>query len=319
MFYPNLNKINEGFTLIEVMLAMLILGVGLVGVAQMQGNSQKYSTLSKERVEAITLAQQELEQLRHFATTAEYEANITNQLSGSTNNSFTANGQTTTFTVASTITPINNGLGADILVKVSWPDRENSGSVSDNTKVYLATKVSNAVPVFFGMSEAGPVIPPPAANPPLTFPPDPTIPANKCLCNTYTASLDIESGIVKVGGGGGMGSGGSSPPPTTSECTDCCANAYAMLEDESIQYANNELNYSAPVYYDDIDVNNLEDRVINQNTFDMQYLIKGYQLPPYQKKLDLIAAGGMGTTYYEYAVCSYVQTTVSRCHHKWTE
>lgn len=242
----------------------------------------------------------------------------------------------------STVTPVNYGLGADIMVKVTWPDREANGTVTDNTKVYLATKVSNNVPISFGMSAAGPPRDKTSNpdNPEIIFPDT----GNSCSCSTYTASLDLDGNIRKVSmGGGNMGSGGSSTTTTTvtsTECGKCCNIAYgggsydddddARLESD-FSYASATFSEDSPTLYNEFDMNNLEDRVIGQNTFDMRYLIKGYKTnrkPKFINESELIGSGmtqvSSTTTYVDYAACSYTvvstSTTkkVSCMHHKWT-
>ncbi len=55
---------SKGFTLIEILVALVLFAVGAVVFAQMQVLSVKGSSFGKDALTAITLAQQNLEQLK---------------------------------------------------------------------------------------------------------------------------------------------------------------------------------------------------------------------------------------------------------------
>lgn len=55
---------QEGFTLIEVMIAVLVLGVGLLGFALLQVNSLRMSQSANYRTQATNLATELLDQMR---------------------------------------------------------------------------------------------------------------------------------------------------------------------------------------------------------------------------------------------------------------
>ncbi len=57
----------KGFVLIEVLIALVVSAVGLLGVAFISSNYLSESTESKARAEAITIAQKEIEELRKLA------------------------------------------------------------------------------------------------------------------------------------------------------------------------------------------------------------------------------------------------------------
>jgi len=263
-YFANIKKVS-GFSLAEILVITVIIGVGLVAVAQFQGGIYKSSSLSKQRVEALNLAEQKLEDLRHFATSAEYEANFINPVTRDINGSSNINGTSspTTFTRAYNIDVSSDGLSADISIKVTWPDLSNGGSVTDNTTVYLATTVSNTTPLLLstsgatdlpGTTETIEIILPDLSGP------DPE--DNACNCNktyelaglpfgnTYASILSKINGFIKVGGGmGGHSFPSPTPEPapspepapapstttTTSttytgltgdDCVECCDDAY---------------------------------------------------------------------------------------------
>jgi type IV pilus modification protein PilV len=57
----------EGFTLIEVVAGLIILAVGLLGIAAMQVTSTKSSSFSSNVTQATILAQDRLEYLRNLS------------------------------------------------------------------------------------------------------------------------------------------------------------------------------------------------------------------------------------------------------------
>lgn len=59
------NKFNQaGFTLLEVMVAVFVLGVGLLGLAQLQITSLKYNLSAESRTQASLLAGDMLDRIR---------------------------------------------------------------------------------------------------------------------------------------------------------------------------------------------------------------------------------------------------------------
>ena len=60
-------KSEQGFSLIEVLIAISILAIGLLAVASMQGSASKNNVLAKSRTEAATLASEQMETLLSLA------------------------------------------------------------------------------------------------------------------------------------------------------------------------------------------------------------------------------------------------------------
>lgn len=60
----NSKKREQGFTMVEIMVAIAIILVGLLGIAQMQIMTMTTNSLANERTTAINLAQDQIELLR---------------------------------------------------------------------------------------------------------------------------------------------------------------------------------------------------------------------------------------------------------------
>jgi len=61
----------SGFTLLELMIAILIITIGLAALANLQGKLTGYSTIAKQRTLAMNLAEQQIETMHSFYTMAD--------------------------------------------------------------------------------------------------------------------------------------------------------------------------------------------------------------------------------------------------------
>jgi prepilin-type N-terminal cleavage/methylation domain-containing protein len=66
---PRLGRGEDGFTLIELMLAIIVVVVGLLGIASTMASMTRYQDLSAARTDMTALADNRLEQLRAAAAT----------------------------------------------------------------------------------------------------------------------------------------------------------------------------------------------------------------------------------------------------------
>ena len=69
MLQSALEKRSEGFTLLEVMIALVILSVGLLGLAALQLVAVRSNSFSSEMTYATMIAQQQAEVLKNLAYT----------------------------------------------------------------------------------------------------------------------------------------------------------------------------------------------------------------------------------------------------------
>lgn len=65
-----MRRTQHGTTLLEMLVACLLLALGVVGTLRLHGDLRRHAELSRQRHEAVRLAQQDLERLRAFATLA---------------------------------------------------------------------------------------------------------------------------------------------------------------------------------------------------------------------------------------------------------
>lgn len=63
---PNLRALQEGLSLLEVLITLIVLGMGLVSLAKFQGTVLQDNSLAKARTVAAHLAEQVVEDLRAY-------------------------------------------------------------------------------------------------------------------------------------------------------------------------------------------------------------------------------------------------------------
>jgi prepilin-type N-terminal cleavage/methylation domain len=65
----NMNLKEKGFTLVELMIAMVVLAIGILGLIGLQVSAMNGNLSANEMTTAVTLAQDEIEQLKRLALT----------------------------------------------------------------------------------------------------------------------------------------------------------------------------------------------------------------------------------------------------------
>ncbi|MEO5353625.1 MAG: prepilin-type N-terminal cleavage/methylation domain-containing protein [Magnetococcus sp. XQGC-1] len=118
---------KRGFSLVEALIALLILSTGLLALGRFQGSVAQASAQAKARTEALRLAEEQIEIVRGFTTLA--AAGTTTAASGQSD---TVSGSNALFTRTWYRTNLANNT-QEIRVTVSWQDRSGSQSVELKT------------------------------------------------------------------------------------------------------------------------------------------------------------------------------------------
>lgn len=121
--YNYLKERNDGFTLIEIMITLVILSVGLLALAGLQVNAIKGNANSRRMTIAVFIAEKKLEQIKNTSYTNIQSESIQQVTEASTN-----------FTQQVTVTtnnPIQNTKKID--VTVTWKDGSKSYTVPLST------------------------------------------------------------------------------------------------------------------------------------------------------------------------------------------
>jgi len=135
-----------GFGLIEVLIALVILGAGLLAVVRMQTTVFAASSLSKQRTEATALCQKKVEELRSFVSLDKYDAYFASGATVGPLNDPAVQGETALFAIRYTLidqrTDPLTGRYADISVTCSWTDSQNAAHAVD-----LRSSIARVSPV----------------------------------------------------------------------------------------------------------------------------------------------------------------------------
>ena len=87
---PNSLRHNRGFSMLEVLISVVILSVGLLGVARFHSALVTTSGYNKARSEAMALAQQKIDEIRSYTTEDELIRNLSNNAQDSSDGDFPA-------------------------------------------------------------------------------------------------------------------------------------------------------------------------------------------------------------------------------------
>lgn len=159
---------QAGFTLLEALIALLVMAFGMLALAGMQLSLSRGADIAKQRTEAMRLAQEQMETLRSYASLTAWNA-----LAGGTNTAAT----NTTYTRTWAFGGASTDTMRPVTVTVAWADRT---SAADNQTVTLASVISQTDPADSGF---------------LGFP----LPENKNLKRPKNRNINIPVPAVSLG------------------------------------------------------------------------------------------------------------------------
>lgn len=108
----NQSSKSKGFSLIEVLVALVILSFSLLALAGLMVTTTKNNSFGSHMTEAATFAQDKLEELRAIKWESLADGNHMDQQGGSTGITYTRNWNVTT-----------NGSLKTVTIDVNWNDR----------------------------------------------------------------------------------------------------------------------------------------------------------------------------------------------------
>lgn len=159
---------QAGFTLLEALIALLVMAFGMLALAGMQLSLSRSADIAKQRTEAMRLAQEQMETLRSYASLTAWNA-----LAGGTNTAATNTTYTRTWAFGGAITDTMR----PVTVTVAWADRT---SAADNQTITLASVISQTDPADSGF---------------LGFP----LPQNKNLKRPKNRNINIPVPAISLG------------------------------------------------------------------------------------------------------------------------
>ena len=175
---------QRGFTLVEALVALIIMAFGMLALAGMQMSLSRNADVSKQRSEAMRLAQDKMEALRSYTQIATGTGIVSwnglaggsDSVSGYTIGSSTV-GTNTTYTRTWTLGGSSSDAQRAVNVAISWADR-----ASETQSFSLSSVISQVDPVKAGK---------------MAFP----LPENTNLKRPKNRNLNIPIQAIDVGGG----------------------------------------------------------------------------------------------------------------------
>ncbi|MEQ1682073.1 MAG: prepilin-type N-terminal cleavage/methylation domain-containing protein [Burkholderiaceae bacterium] len=145
---------QQGISLIEALIALLVLSLGMLTVSQLQGHLRLGSDIARQRTEAVRLGQEDIEALRGYSVIAASGAEPS--WAGITSASRSADASTgyathTRYTVAREIVDNNTLAAKTAAVTVHWNDRDGEAQ-----KIVLTTVIAANDPAHGGVLAVAP-------------------------------------------------------------------------------------------------------------------------------------------------------------------
>lgn len=149
-----LTRNQHGVTLIEALVALVVMSFGMVALVGLMGNLRYSGDIAKQRSEAMRIAQEELAKLRSFSVLDNSEAkkagvtDYDNDIISLTEaKSINLNNGNTTFVVTRQVSPLVKDeaepQARTVRVTVAWIDRANV-----EQKLFLDSVISRTDPIF---------------------------------------------------------------------------------------------------------------------------------------------------------------------------
>jgi Tfp pilus assembly protein PilV len=134
----------QGFSIVEALIASLIVAVGIIGLARLQGITLLNSSESRARTDALNLAQEKIEELRSFSNQTTYDV-LSDGENANTEPSMA--GANTNFTRTWRITDCANSMNCKLVnVSVNWSD-----SRGEAQEIQLTSYIRQIDPVRTGV------------------------------------------------------------------------------------------------------------------------------------------------------------------------
>lgn len=154
----SLPRRQRGTTLLEGLVALLVLSLGMFSVGRVQTQLRLNADMARQRSEAVRLAQEDMERLRAFsvlATTAGARAYADIVNATTTVDASTGYASNTRYQVARSITTANTPNAKDASVTVAWADRAGG-----EHQIVLNSVISGSNPAYSGALSVAPATAP---------------------------------------------------------------------------------------------------------------------------------------------------------------
>jgi Tfp pilus assembly protein PilV len=151
---PTSTRRQQGISLIEALIALLVLSLGMLTVSQLQGHLRLGSDIARQRAEAVRLGQEDIEALRAYSVlAASGAARSWADITSASRNVDASTGYAThtRYTVAREIVSTNALAAKTAAVTVRWNDRDGEAQ-----KIVLTTVIAANDPAHSGLLALAP-------------------------------------------------------------------------------------------------------------------------------------------------------------------
>jgi Tfp pilus assembly protein PilV len=146
----------RGVSLIEALVALAVMAFGILGMVGIQATLRVNGEVSKQRSEAVRIAQQSIEQARSFSVLNTTQNQTAYQDIASAGPTVISNAAyNTVFNLQTTVADAATGNAKNVQVAVTWSDR-TADSTTPNQSVGLTTVITGIAPALAG-SLAAPI------------------------------------------------------------------------------------------------------------------------------------------------------------------
>lgn len=141
-------SVQRGVSLIEALVALVVLAIGSIAYVGMQGNLRLNGDVARQRSEAVRIAQAAIESWRAYRTLAP-DAALTDYVEIATVGDMPVTGTNATYTLKRTVIDADTDAAAPrlktVVVDVRWTDR-----AADIHSVRLSTAIAASPPELAG-------------------------------------------------------------------------------------------------------------------------------------------------------------------------
>jgi Tfp pilus assembly protein PilV len=142
---PSTHRRQRGTSLLEALVAFLVLSLGMLTVARVQTQLRLHADVARQRSEAVRLAQEDLETLRDFAAIAVGAGTRSYDAIASASRTVDTDAGNTRYVVARQIDPADAPHAKSAIVTVSWSDRSGGAQ-----QVVLNSLIGGVDPAITG-------------------------------------------------------------------------------------------------------------------------------------------------------------------------
>ena len=179
-----MDRSQRGVSLIEALVALLVLGFGMMALVKFDATLANTGALAKQRTEATMLGQRRIEELRAFIDAATYDAYFAS--GNPVTRTSTVNGENASYAISAKLTDVNQAVGgryAAVEVQIDWTDQKGESHAVNLVSRFARLQVANSGAVLVTAGST----PPPTA-----------------ICPSQSASWSVNglacTGLIATGG-----------------------------------------------------------------------------------------------------------------------